>query len=127
MTAPTGAHGFSLGHASLFIPVWLQKDFGEWSTFGGGGYDINPGVGQRSYAIAGLAVTRSFGQRLDLGIEICHQTPAVADGAALTNLAVGAIYQLTRHWAVMGSGGPGLETPSRAGISSFYFSLQFTN
>ena len=127
VTAPTGARGFSLGHASLFIPVWLEKDFGKWSVFGGGGYDVNPGAGQRSYAIAGLAVTRSLGERLNLGIEIYHQTPAVADGAALTNLGVGAIYQLTRHWAVMASGGPGLERPSRSGSSASYFSLQFTD
>jgi hypothetical protein len=37
------------------------------------------------------------------------------------------VYQITRHWAVMASGGPGVETPSRSGTSAFYFSLQFTD
>jgi hypothetical protein len=48
-------------------------------------------------------------------------------GPALTNLGFGAIYQLTRHWALMASGGPGLQSPVRAGASAFYASLQFTN
>jgi hypothetical protein len=28
-------------HASLFLPIWLEKDWGAWSTFGGGGCEIN--------------------------------------------------------------------------------------
>ena len=127
LTAPTGAHGFGLGRASLFLPVWLQEDFGKWSTFGGGGYDINPGGAQRNYVLAGWAVTRSFGERLNFGVEIYHQTPGTVGGAALTNLGLGAVYQLTKHWAVMASGGPGLEKPSRSGRSTFYFSLQFND
>ena len=127
VTVPTGAPGFGTGHASLFIPVWLEKDFGKWSTFGGGGYDVNPGVDQRNYAFAGWAVTRSFGEHLNLGVEIYHQTPIISGGAAQTNLGFGVIYQMTKHWAVMASGGPGLERPSRSGVSAFYVSLQFTN
>ena len=127
VTVPTGARGFGAGQASLFIPVWMEKDFGKWSTFGGGGYDVNPGVGRRDYVLAGWAVTRSFGEHLNLGMEIYHQTPTISGGAALTNLAFGVIYQMTKHWAVMASGGPGLQEPSRSGVSAFYISLQFTN
>jgi hypothetical protein len=29
------------GHASVFLPVWIQKDFGDWTTYGGGGYWFN--------------------------------------------------------------------------------------
>ena len=127
VTVPTGSADFGTGHASLFIPIWFEKDFGKWSTFGGGGYDMNPGAGQRNYLLAGWAIARSFGPRLSLGVELYHQTPIVSGGAALTNLGFGAIYQVTKHWAVMASGGPGLERPSRSGASAFYVSLQFTN
>jgi hypothetical protein len=127
VTVPTGGRGFGTGHMSLFLPVWLEKDFGPWSTFGGGGYTVTPGAGQENYALVGWAVTRSFGDRLNLGIEIYHQTPSVYAGASLTNLGFGAIYQMTKHWALMGSGGPGLQRPSRSGASAFYVSLQFTN
>ena len=127
VTLPTGAAAFHTGHASYFVPVWAQKDFGKWSVFGGGGYDMNPGAGQRNYGLFGLALTRSVGKRLNLGVEVYHETPQTTGGPALTNLGVGAIYQLTKHWALMASGGPGLQAPSRAQASTFYASLQFTN
>ena len=124
---PTGARAFDTGRPSLFLPLWLEKDVGKWAIFGGGGYDLNPGRGQRNYALVGWAVTRQVGKRLNLGVEVYHQGPAVAGGPGLTNLGLGAIYQLTRRWALMASGGPGLQTPSRSGRSAFYASLQFTN
>ena len=124
---PTGARAFDTGHPSLFLPLWLEKDFGKWSVFGGGGYDINPGGGQRNYGVFGWALTRQISRRLNLGVEVYHQTPAVIGGPSLTNTGLGAVYQLTKHWAVMASGGPGLQTPSRSGRSAFYASLQFTN
>ncbi len=127
ISLPTGAGAFHTGHVSLFLPIWAQKDFGKWSVFGGGGYGVNPGAAQRNYGLVGLAVTRSFSKRLNLGIEVYHQTPETVDGPAVTNLGFGAIYQLTKHWALMASGGPGLQAPSRSQTSAFYASLQFTN
>ena len=126
-TLPVGARGFGTGHPSLFVPVWLEKDFGRWSTFGGGGYDLNPGAGQRNNALLGWALTRSFGTRWSLGIEIYHQTPTTFVGTAATNIGLGATYQVREHWALMASGGPGLQTPARSGSSAFYVSLQYTN
>ena len=127
VTVPAGSRVFSAGHASLFLPLWLEKDYGPWSIFGGGGYDINPGAGMRNFGLTGLAVTRRIGERLNLGMELYHQTPAGVGEAAVTNLGFGAIYQVTEHWAVMGSGGPGLEAPSRSGSAAFYLSVQFTD
>ena len=122
-----GGGAFHTGHVSLFLPVWAQKDFGKWSVFGGGGYGVNPGPAQRNYGLVGLAVTRSFSKRLNLGIEVYHQTPETVEDPAVTNLGFGAIYQLTKHWAAMASGGPGLQAPGRSQTSAFYASLQFTN
>ena len=127
VTLPTGASAFHTGHISWFLPVWAQKDFGKWSVFGGGGVAINPGGGQCTFTLSGVALTRSVGKRLNLGIEVYHETPQAIGGAALTNLGLGAIYQLTRRWALMASGGPGLQSPGRAEHSAFYASLQFTN
>ena len=30
-------------HTSLLLPLWLEKDWGDWSAFGGGGCEINRG------------------------------------------------------------------------------------
>ncbi len=69
---PTGdaARGLGGGRARIFLPVWLQKDFGDWSTFGGGGYWINPGPGARNFGFLGWALTRKIDERLTLGAEI---------------------------------------------------------
>ena len=47
---PTGnaERGLGTGHAHEFLPLWLQKCFGEWTTFGGGGYWIFPGGGNKN-------------------------------------------------------------------------------
>ncbi len=127
LAVPTGTRSFGTGHIALFLPVWLEKDFGRWSAFGGGGFGLQSGARQRNYALSGIALTRSCGPRLNLGIEIYHQTRIAPGGPAETNLGLGAIYQMTKHWAVMTSAGPNLDTAARSGAWNAYISLQFTN
>jgi hypothetical protein len=126
LSLPTASRIFGVQQPSLYLPIWMQKDFGKWSTFGGVGYDINPGRGNRNFQFVGWAVTRSVTERLNIGVEIYHQTAATVGGTALTNLGIGVIYQLTKHFALMASGGPGFEKPSQSGQASFYASVQLT-
>jgi len=45
----------------LLLPLWLEKDFaGGTSIFGGGGYEVNPGRGNRSFWQAAIALTPDF-------------------------------------------------------------------
>jgi hypothetical protein len=120
---PTAGRGFGNGRAAFFLPVWAEKDFGDWSTFGGGGYDINPGPGKRNFWLVGWALTRKVSERLQLGGEIYHQTSPAVGQPSTTVAALGIVYQLTTHFALMASGGPDLETP---GQSVFYAALQLT-
>jgi|SRR5450631_1420227 len=57
---PTGdvAHRLGTGHTHVFVPLWLQKSFGPWTTFGGGGFWANPGAGNRDYWYLGWEVQR---------------------------------------------------------------------
>src|SRR5689334_12838066 len=66
---PTGNQkfGFSSGHVQYFLPLWLQKDFGPWTVYGGGGYWINPGAGNKNYGFTGVAVWRKIGEQLNIG------------------------------------------------------------
>ena len=127
LTLATQARVFGPIRFALFLPAWAQKDFGAWSTFGGGGYTINPGLGNRDFTLAGWALTRQVGKRLNLGVEIYHQTPSTVDGKALTAVAAGVTYQLTPHFALMASGGPAVQNSSQAGQAVFYAALQYTN
>jgi hypothetical protein len=124
LTLPTAAQQYGVQHPSLFVPLWAERDFGKWSTFGGLGYDINPGQGNRNYVLAGWALTRDISEQWNLGVEIYHQTPSTVDTKASTNVALGAIYKITSHIALMASGGPGLENTRSTGLYAFYASLQ---
>lgn len=123
---PTQAHAFGPARIGFYIPIWLEKDFGAWSTFGGAGYDINPGPGNRNFTLAGWAVTRQVSKRLNLGVEVFHETPQVVGAKALTAVAAGAVWQFTEHFALMASAGPGVQADKSAGQGVFYVALQFT-
>ncbi|HZC15942.1 MAG TPA: hypothetical protein VE309_04200, partial [Caulobacteraceae bacterium] len=120
---PTAGGRFGDGRASYFLPVWAEKDWGPWSAFGGGGYTINPGPGNRNSWLVGWALTRQVTDKLQLGGEIFHQT-SVAIGQPSTTMAnLGVIYQLNPRIAFLASGGPSLVTP---GGGDFYAALQIS-
>ncbi len=50
---PTGSEGRGLGAGKVqaFLPIWIQKDVGKWTSYGGGGYWINPGDGNNELLV----------------------------------------------------------------------------
>ena len=80
---PAGDQSKGLGNGRTWVklPVWLQKDFGAWTTYGGGGYAYNPTPGQRNYGYGGLLVQRTLSPRLTLGGEVFFQGAQVSPQA----------------------------------------------
>ena len=72
---PTGSQSRGLGNGRTWVkvPIWLQKDFGPWTTYGGGGYAYNPAPGQRNYWYGGLLIQRTISPHLTLGSEAFFQ------------------------------------------------------
>ena len=105
-TLPTASNGMGTGKVTGLLPVWAQKDFGRWSLFGGGGYAINPGAGNRDYWTGGLAVTRQVAEPLLLGVEADRQGADTVGGQGSTSLGLGAIWQLRAPFRLLASGGP---------------------
>jgi hypothetical protein len=103
---PTASH--SPGERTRFLlPLWIGKDFkGGTSVFGGGGYLINPGAGQRDFWQAAIAVTQDLGGRISVGAEITRQGPDVTAGTAQTRAGLGSIIKLSEHSNLLLSGGP---------------------
>ena len=68
---PTGSseRGLGAGYVQAFLPVWIQKDFGKWTTYGGGGYWINPGTGNRDYWFTGLLLQRQVTDNSRLAVK----------------------------------------------------------
>lgn len=91
----------------LLLPVWVQKDFaGGTSLFGGGGYEINPGPGNRNFWQVGAALTRDLNDTLSVGAELTRQGPDSDDATAQTSAGLGAILKLSEHHALLVSAGP---------------------
>lgn len=71
----TGDQSKGLGNGRTWakIPIWIQKDWGPWTSYGGGGYAINPAPGERDYPFGGILVQRTLSPALSLGGEIFLQ------------------------------------------------------
>lgn len=122
---PTGGPGLGTGHVTVSLPIWVQKDFGKWSTFGGAAYTLNPGGANRNYSLVGWAVTRDVAANLNIGVEIWRQASPTWGGKPFTVAALGAIWRLSPHLALIASGGPGLENPRLNGRAVFFAALEF--
>ncbi len=128
LEAPTGdaARGLGGGRTRAFLPLWAQKDFGDWTTFGGGGYWINPGPGARNYGFVGWVLQRKVSDRLALGVELFHQTPSEIGGAQATGFNLGGVYDFNEHYHLLFSLGRGLQHASETNAFSWYLGLQIT-
>jgi hypothetical protein len=91
----------------LLLPLWVGKDFkGGTSLFGGGGYLINPGAGNRDFWQAAIALTQTVNDKVSLGAELTQQGPDVVGGTAQTRAGLGSIINLSKHSNLLLSGGP---------------------
>ncbi|MGB8898965.1 MAG: hypothetical protein WCC90_06850 [Methylocella sp.] len=73
------------------MPLWVQKDFGDWTTYGGGGYWINPGPGNKNFWFAGWVLERKITDKLTLGVALFHQTPDAISGVSATGFNFGSV------------------------------------
>jgi hypothetical protein len=75
LRTPTGraAKGLGAGHPQIFIPLWVQKSFGSWTTYGGGGYWINTGKQELNFWSFGWLLQRRFSTIATLGAEFFYQ------------------------------------------------------
>jgi hypothetical protein len=106
----------------LLLPIWVQKDFpGGTSIFGGGGYELNPGAGNRDFWQAGIAVTHDLIRSVSVGGEFAWQQRDSVGGTAEADAGVGSIVKLSDHYALLFSGGP-MWTDHKTGYH-FYGSL----
>ena len=135
---PTGNadRGLGTGATHLFLPIWLQKDFGKWSTYGGGGYWINPGPGNRNFWYAGWVVQYQLTDTLTLGGEVFHLTSfSTGEPGSVgfplgskdtTGFNFGGVYDLNKTYHILFSFGRGLQNVSASNLFSYYLALRLT-
>ncbi|MGC4122598.1 MAG: hypothetical protein QM765_50115 [Myxococcales bacterium] len=102
---PTGSADRRLGRGTLeaFLPVWIQKSFGAWTTYGGAGFRISS---ETSSWFFGWQVQRRFLDRLLVGIEVVHETGEDSD----TRFNAGLVVDWTDHHHVLFSAGRSIGT-----------------
>ncbi|HUZ13843.1 MAG TPA: hypothetical protein VMU93_13470 [Caulobacteraceae bacterium] len=130
---PTGdaRRNLGAGYTQVFLPVWMQKDFGKWTTYGGGGYWINPGPGNRNYWFAGWLLQRQVTDKLALGAEVFHQTSSMVGRGDTTGFNLGGVYDFTEHYHLLFSAGQGglLYAVDAAAVTkpvTYYLGFQWT-
>ena len=67
---------------------------------------INPGMGNRNFWQAALALTHDLGNQVSLGAEITRQSADTVAGTAQTRAGIGSIVKLGGPYALLFSGGP---------------------
>lgn len=112
------------GAASLYLPLWLQKKTGRWTTYGGGGYRINSGAGRRNAWAAGWASLYQVNKRLQFGGEVFTHTADMIGERASSGFNVGGIYGLAEGLNLLFSAGRGLTNALATNQASVYLGLQ---
>jgi hypothetical protein len=123
---PSPSKGIGNRTASLLLPVWVQKDWsGGWSAFGGGGCVISARPAQ-NYCLTGGVVTYQLLPKLQLGVELFHQTADGAGTPATTSLGMGARYDINDTYHLLGYVRRGIQNTDETDQYSWYASVLFT-
>ena len=104
---PTGnsSRGLGNGRAWFKVPLWVQKSWGPWTTYGGGGWVFNHAPGQRDHAFGGWLLQRDLGEKLTLGGEVFAQGAGAVDGRGSVLANLGGLVHLTPGFSIIFSGG----------------------
>ncbi len=100
---PTGNASKNLGNgkAQFYLPLWLQKDVGQWTIYGGGGYWINPGSGNKNWEFSGILIQYNFTDSFFLGTELFHQSKSTIDSQSYTGLHFGGGVPLIKNYQIL--------------------------
>ena len=81
---PSGNATKGLGVGAIWyrMPLWIQKSWGSWTSYGGGGETVVPAEGYKNFPFAGLLVQRQINTKLMLGAELFGHG---AEGEAATS------------------------------------------
>jgi hypothetical protein len=125
LVSSTGSEsrGLGEGHIRVFIPIWLQKSWGPWTTYGGGGYWHNPGDDNKNYWQTGWEVQRKMSEALTIGAEIFNISPAAKGESDRTGFNIGTIINFSEEHHFLFSAGRDIHGPNNL---TAYIAYQWT-
>ena len=95
----------SNGKTKLFIPLWIQKSWNKVTSYGGGGYWINPGTGNKNWYFVGWQAQYEFSKTISLGTEVYYQTADAKDSSSSTGFNLGGFLNFSEKFHFIFSAG----------------------
>ena len=86
------------GELQLFLPLWVQKSWNKLSSYGGGGYWINSGTGNKNWFFAGWQAQYEFSKKLSLGSEIYYHTAPANDSSSSVGFNIGGFLNFSEKF-----------------------------
>jgi len=75
MSAGNAQRSLGAGKMREYLPIWLQKEWGDWTSYGGGGYWFNPGAANQNYWFVGWLLQNQVTKQMMLGVEFFIRPP----------------------------------------------------
>jgi hypothetical protein len=120
----SGSRGLGNGHWQAFLPVWLQKSWGSWTAYGGGGYGVNSLNGHDNWGFVGGLLQKQITHNLAIGAEVYHQSKYQTDFPNTgTAFNVGTVIDFNDHQHLLFSVGRSIDGPVDF---QCYIAYQFT-
>ncbi len=123
---PSGSQQVGDKQASFLLPIWVQKDWGKWSAFGGGGCQFSAAGRSHDFCIYGATLTRQVLPKLQLGVELFHQTADRVGTPSTTSLGIGTKYDLNENIHLLGYAAKGIQNTQTVNQYSWYAAVLFT-
>jgi hypothetical protein len=105
VSVPTGDPSRDLGEgaAAVFLPLWLQKQVGAFTIYGGGGLWNRGGGSPGRWGQTGITIEAAVGGRAMIGAETYRIGAQDRDDPAYTALTFGAAYTLDAGHRILAS------------------------
>ena len=98
----------------------------RWTTYGGGGYWINPGASNKNYVFLGWLLQRQVTDALAIGGEVFHQTADVVGGHDTSGFNLGAVDDFSENHHLRCWPGADCRTRPAPTTPSDYLAYQLT-
>jgi hypothetical protein len=107
---PTGKNGTlgSENNLKVFLPLWIQISSGKFTSYGGAGYWINPGTGNKNWVYAGWQGQCDFSETITLGGELYYHTADSNDSEGGVGFNLGGYININEHNHILFSAGHNL-------------------
>ena len=118
--------GLGTGVDSYFLPIWIGKNWGDWTSFGGAGYTITDAPDTKNTWFFAWALQKKVSETLSLGTEVFHETEGASGEGDSTGFNIAVLYDFSEHHHIVFSAGKGLQNTHKTNQFSSFLAYQLT-